>query len=102
MEGFGGVGDNYDVVCGEEFRIGHRFNIREAVQMTMKNYNIRRAAEYKVVESDPCKQYGAGCTWSIRVACGQILDTGRYGGLVDHIIVWHRRCPLTMRNLTVD
>ncbi|MED6208918.1 hypothetical protein PIB30_049690 [Stylosanthes scabra] len=34
--------------------------------------------------------------------CGQILDTGRYGGLVDHIIVWHRPCPLTMHSLMVD
>ncbi|MED6175793.1 hypothetical protein PIB30_081691 [Stylosanthes scabra] len=100
MEGFGGGGDDYDVAGGEEFRVGHRFSTREAVQMAVKNYSIRRTAEYRVVESDPykyvcrCKQYGAGC--------GQILDTGRCGGLVDHMIVWHRRCPLTMRNLTVD
>ncbi|MED6219957.1 hypothetical protein PIB30_040583 [Stylosanthes scabra] len=71
MEGFGGGGDDYDVAGGEEFRVGHCFNTREAVQMAVKNYSIRRAAEYRVVESNPskyvcrCKQYGAGCPWSI-------------------------------------
>ncbi|MED6142006.1 hypothetical protein PIB30_109178 [Stylosanthes scabra] len=47
---------------------------REAVQMAVKNYSIRRAAEYRVVESDPhkyicrCKLSALGCPWSIRVA----------------------------------
>ncbi|MED6220803.1 hypothetical protein PIB30_048395 [Stylosanthes scabra] len=73
-EGFGGGGDDYDVDGGQEFRVGHPFNTREAVQLAMKNYNIKRAFEYKVVESDPykyvcrSKQYGAGCPWSIRVS----------------------------------
>ncbi|MED6171645.1 hypothetical protein PIB30_042600, partial [Stylosanthes scabra] len=71
-EGYGGGGEDYDVDGGQEFRVGHRFCTREAVQMAVKNYNIRRAFEYKVVESDPykyvcrCKQYAAGCPWSIR------------------------------------
>ncbi|MED6142661.1 hypothetical protein PIB30_115996, partial [Stylosanthes scabra] len=52
-EGFGGGGEDYDVDGGQEFRVGHRFCTREAVQMAVKNYNIRRASEYKVVESDP-------------------------------------------------
>ncbi|MED6197184.1 hypothetical protein PIB30_054290 [Stylosanthes scabra] len=38
MEGFGGGGDDYDVAGGEEFRVGHRFSTREAVQMAVKNY----------------------------------------------------------------
>ncbi|MED6159204.1 hypothetical protein PIB30_040141 [Stylosanthes scabra] len=108
MEGFGGGGDDYDVAGGEEFKVGHRFSTREAVQMAVKNNCIRRAAEYKVVELDRykyvcrCKQYGAGCPWSIRVALRKNLGYWECGGLVDHMIVWHRRCPLTMRNLTVD
>ncbi|MED6162797.1 hypothetical protein PIB30_073913 [Stylosanthes scabra] len=73
-EGFGGGGEDYDVDNGQEFRVGHRFCTREAVQMAVKNYNLRRAYEYKVVESDPykyvcqCKQYATGCPWSIRVS----------------------------------
>ncbi|MED6185813.1 hypothetical protein PIB30_060661 [Stylosanthes scabra] len=73
-EGFGGGGDDYDVDGGQEFRVGHCFSTREATQMAVKNYNIRRASECIVVESDPhkyiCryKQYGAGCPWSIRVS----------------------------------
>ncbi|MED6157313.1 hypothetical protein PIB30_022135 [Stylosanthes scabra] len=55
MEGFDGGGDYYDVDGGEEFRVGHRFSKREAVHLGVKNYNIRRASEYRVVESDPYK-----------------------------------------------
>ncbi|MED6135998.1 hypothetical protein PIB30_051866 [Stylosanthes scabra] len=47
MEGFGGGGDYYDVDGGEEFRVGHRFSKREAVHLGVKNYNIRRASEYR-------------------------------------------------------
>ncbi|MED6156511.1 hypothetical protein PIB30_014907 [Stylosanthes scabra] len=74
MEGFGGGGDYYDVDGGEEFRIGHRFSKREAVHLGVKNYNIRRASEYRVVESDQykyvcrCKQGEGGCSWYIRVS----------------------------------
>ncbi|MED6155341.1 hypothetical protein PIB30_004357 [Stylosanthes scabra] len=53
IEGFGGGGDYYDVDGGEEFRVGHRFSKREVVHLGVKNYNIRRASEYRVVESDP-------------------------------------------------
>ncbi|MED6142724.1 hypothetical protein PIB30_000289 [Stylosanthes scabra] len=56
MEGFGGGGDYYDVDGGEEFRVGPRFSKREAVHLGVKNYNIRRASEYRVVESDPYKK----------------------------------------------
>ncbi|MED6213584.1 hypothetical protein PIB30_094835 [Stylosanthes scabra] len=67
-EGFGRGGDDYDVDGGQEFMVGHRFSTRKAMQMAVKNYNNRRAVEYRVVESDPykyicrCKQYGAGCS----------------------------------------
>ncbi|MED6124329.1 hypothetical protein PIB30_057968 [Stylosanthes scabra] len=73
-EGFGGGGEDYDLDGGSEFQIGHRFSTREAVHMAVKNYNIRRASEYRVVESGPdkyvcrCKRYDAGCPWSLRVA----------------------------------
>ncbi|MED6209585.1 hypothetical protein PIB30_056156, partial [Stylosanthes scabra] len=74
-EGHGGGGDHYiNLDGGEEFRVGHRFSCREAVHMAVKNYNIRRAAEYRVLESDQykyvcrCKQQEAGCPWRVRVA----------------------------------
>ncbi|MED6149881.1 hypothetical protein PIB30_066887 [Stylosanthes scabra] len=53
--GKGGGGDDYDVDDGQEFRVGHRFSTRKAGQMAVKNYNIRRASEYRVVELDPYK-----------------------------------------------
>ncbi|MED6203814.1 hypothetical protein PIB30_003105 [Stylosanthes scabra] len=74
MEGFDGGGDYYDVDGGEEFRVGHRFSKREAVHLGVKNYNIRQASKYSVVESDPykyvcrCKRGEAGCPWYIRVS----------------------------------
>ncbi|MED6121301.1 hypothetical protein PIB30_028924 [Stylosanthes scabra] len=53
--------------------------------MAVRNYNIRRASEYRVVESDPykyvsrCKRYDAGCPWSLRVALRTNLGYW-YGG----------------------
>ncbi|MED6160215.1 hypothetical protein PIB30_049255 [Stylosanthes scabra] len=74
MEGFSGGGDYYDVDGGEEFRVVHRFSKREVVHLGVKNYNIRWASEYRVVESDPykydcrCNRGEAGCPWYIRVS----------------------------------
>ncbi|MED6205441.1 hypothetical protein PIB30_017666 [Stylosanthes scabra] len=49
----GGGGNDYlNLDGGEEFRIGHRFSCRGVVHMAVKNYNIRRALEYRVRESD--------------------------------------------------
>ncbi|MED6113364.1 hypothetical protein PIB30_070058 [Stylosanthes scabra] len=55
-KGFGGGSDDYDVDGGQEFRVGHHFSTREVVQMAVKNYSIRRAFEYRVVESDLYKE----------------------------------------------
>ncbi|MED6211062.1 hypothetical protein PIB30_069949 [Stylosanthes scabra] len=66
-EGFGGGGEDYDLDGGAEFQIGHRFSTREAVHMAIKNYNIRRASEYRVVESDPYKYGGAEVWWTARL-----------------------------------
>ncbi|RYR46593.1 hypothetical protein Ahy_A07g032337 [Arachis hypogaea] len=57
-----------------EFQIGHRFKCRDAVIQGVKNYSIRRSAEYRVVESDRlkyhmyCRQAATGYPWSLRVA----------------------------------
>ncbi|MED6193968.1 hypothetical protein PIB30_024147 [Stylosanthes scabra] len=52
-DGFGGGGKDYiNLDGGEEFMVGHRFSNKKVVHLEVKNYNIRRAAEYKVFESN--------------------------------------------------
>ncbi|XP_016173526.1 uncharacterized protein LOC107616035 [Arachis ipaensis] len=47
---------------------------KEEVVLTVKDYNIRRGVEYRVMESDHfkyhgrCKEFGKGCTWMIRIS----------------------------------
>ncbi|RYR15702.1 hypothetical protein Ahy_B04g072610 [Arachis hypogaea] len=56
----------------------------------VKNYSIRKSAEYRVTELDRlkyhmrCQQYEAGCPWSLRVALRQNLGywkSRRVGGV---------------------
>ncbi|MED6205396.1 hypothetical protein PIB30_017208 [Stylosanthes scabra] len=69
----------YNTDGGVKFTVGHRMPNRKAVLTAMKNYSIRRNAEYKVIESDRlkyhcrCKHYIAGCPWMIRVSLRQNL-----------------------------
>ncbi|MED6171351.1 hypothetical protein PIB30_039976 [Stylosanthes scabra] len=57
----------YNTDGGVEFTVGHRMPNRKAVLTAVKNYSIRRNAEYKVIESDRleyqcrCKHYTTGC-----------------------------------------
>ncbi|XP_016194935.1 uncharacterized protein LOC107635900 [Arachis ipaensis] len=57
-----------------ELEIGLKFLNRKIAMLAVKNYNINRSAEYKVVESDQrryvcrCKQFGDRCRWMVRVA----------------------------------
>ncbi|XP_015973725.1 uncharacterized protein LOC107496914 [Arachis duranensis] len=57
-----------------KLEIGLKFPNRETARLAVKNYNIRRSAEYKVVESDQtryvcrCKQFGDQCRWMVQVA----------------------------------
>ncbi|MED6199610.1 hypothetical protein PIB30_077493 [Stylosanthes scabra] len=73
------VADEYNTDGGVEFRVGHRMQNRQAVLMSVKNYSIRRNAEYKVIESDRlkyhcrCKHHTAGRPWMIRIALRQNL-----------------------------
>ncbi|RYQ83728.1 uncharacterized protein LOC110268399 [Arachis ipaensis] len=59
--------EDYNLDGGVEFRVGHKFKSREAVLQGVKNYNIRRSAEYRVIESDrlkyhvQCRQAENGC-----------------------------------------
>ncbi|RYR15297.1 hypothetical protein Ahy_B04g072022 [Arachis hypogaea] len=69
--------EDYNLDGGVEFQVGHKFRSREAVLQGVKNYNIRRSAEYRVIESDrlkyhvQCRQAENGCQWSLRVALRQ-------------------------------
>ncbi|MED6141889.1 hypothetical protein PIB30_107941 [Stylosanthes scabra] len=74
-----GISNDYNTDWGAEILVGHRMCNREAVQTAVKNYSIRRNAEYRVIESDRikyhcrCKHAADGCPWSIRVALRQNL-----------------------------
>ncbi|XP_057746639.1 uncharacterized protein LOC130965897 [Arachis stenosperma] len=52
-----GDGKDYNTNGGGKFQIGHRFSNREAVLMAVKNYNIRRNVEYRVLVSDRLKYH---------------------------------------------
>ncbi|XP_025652347.1 uncharacterized protein [Arachis hypogaea] len=57
-----------------EFQIGQSFQNKDEAVLSVKDYNIRRGVEYRVIESDHLKyhgkykEFGKGCTWLIRVA----------------------------------
>ncbi|MED6138885.1 hypothetical protein PIB30_078740 [Stylosanthes scabra] len=62
-------------VSGElELEIRLKFSNREIAMLAVKNYNIQRSVEFKVVKSDraryvcKCKQFGGQCQWMIWVA----------------------------------
>ncbi|MED6110990.1 hypothetical protein PIB30_048199 [Stylosanthes scabra] len=61
-------------VTDEEFAIEMKFNSREAMIKSIKEYTIRRGVDYWVRESEPtifyaqCVKYGANCDWLIRVS----------------------------------
>ncbi|RYR78659.1 hypothetical protein Ahy_A01g003502 isoform B [Arachis hypogaea] len=72
-------GVDYNLDGSVEFWVGQRFRSREAVLQGVKNYSIRRSAEYRVIKSDrlkyhvQCRQADSGCQWSHRVALHQNL-----------------------------
>ncbi|MED6126945.1 hypothetical protein PIB30_083371 [Stylosanthes scabra] len=56
-----------------EFVVGQIFVNKDVAVLAMKNYNIRRGVEYRVMELDHakyhgrCKLFGQGCNWLIRL-----------------------------------
>ncbi|MED6111988.1 hypothetical protein PIB30_057466 [Stylosanthes scabra] len=56
--GFQGGPDDDPV---DEFEVGQQFEDKEAVLLAVKTYSIRRAVEYKILESDRLK-YSVQCT----------------------------------------
>ncbi|MED6128710.1 hypothetical protein PIB30_100661 [Stylosanthes scabra] len=57
-----------------EFEVGQQFENKEEVLMAVKTYSIRRAVQFKILESDQlkydvrCAEFGKGCEWNIRVS----------------------------------
>ncbi|RYR33004.1 hypothetical protein Ahy_A10g047536 [Arachis hypogaea] len=75
-------------VGGVEFRVCHRFRSREEMLHGMKNYNIRRSAKYRVIESDWLKYH---------VHCRKFTE-GRCVNLVDYTHVWPPPCHRITNN----
>ncbi|XP_057745866.1 uncharacterized protein LOC130964488 [Arachis stenosperma] len=48
--------EDYNLDGRVEFQVGHKFRSREAVLQGVKNYSIRRSAEYRMIESDRLKE----------------------------------------------
>ncbi|RYR02952.1 hypothetical protein Ahy_B06g081779 [Arachis hypogaea] len=65
---------DYNLDGGVEFQVDHRLKCRDAVMQGVKNYSIRRSAEYRVIELDRLKylvhsrQAANGYPWSLHVA----------------------------------
>ncbi|RYR52349.1 hypothetical protein Ahy_A06g027281 [Arachis hypogaea] len=70
--------EDYNLDDGIEFWAGHRFKYRDAVMQGVKNYSIRRSAEYQVISNRLkyhvyCRQAANECPWSLHVALRQNL-----------------------------
>ncbi|XP_057719239.1 uncharacterized protein LOC130933633 [Arachis stenosperma] len=85
---FGGQGLHEDNTSGK-FQIGQSFQTKEEAVMSVKDYSIHRGVQYQVMESDHlkyvgrCKEFGNGCTWTIRMALRQRKgnrEVRRYNG----------------------
>ncbi|XP_015967136.1 uncharacterized protein LOC107490832 [Arachis duranensis] len=63
------IPSNYDLTGEMELEVGLKFLTKDAAMLAVKNYNIRRSAKFKVVESDHtryvcrCKLFGDQCSW---------------------------------------
>lgn len=61
----------------EELYIGLQFPTKEAVNLALKHYSLRRHQSYKVEESDSrrlsvkCPRFGNGCNWRVRAILGK-------------------------------
>ncbi|KAL4291980.1 hypothetical protein GQ457_14G001610 [Hibiscus cannabinus] len=57
-----------------EFSVGIQFDEKNEATLAVKEYSIKKHADYVVVESSPktffakCMKYGEGCNWKIRVS----------------------------------
>ncbi|XP_015950062.1 uncharacterized protein LOC107474928 [Arachis duranensis] len=68
------IPSNYGLTGEMELEVGLKFLSKDAAMLAIKNYNIRRSAELKVVQSDHTryvcryKLFGDQCCWMVRVA----------------------------------
>ncbi|XP_016195020.1 uncharacterized protein LOC107635991 [Arachis ipaensis] len=64
-----------------EFEVGQQFKDKEEMMLAVKQYSIRKAVDYKIVESDQLRynaqyiQFGTGCNWSILISYRRKLDS---------------------------
>ncbi|RYR74530.1 hypothetical protein Ahy_A02g009267 isoform B [Arachis hypogaea] len=84
------IPSNYGLTGEMELEVGLKFLTKDAAMLAVKNYNIRRSAEFKVVESDHtryvcrCKLFGDQCSWMVRVAktrASRFWEVRKYQGL---------------------
>ncbi|XP_057746364.1 uncharacterized protein LOC130965613 [Arachis stenosperma] len=78
------IPSNYDFTGEMELEIDLKFLNRETTMLAVKNYNIRRSAEYNMVESDQTQYVDA--TICIKVLQGFVEST--YGYKVSYKKVW--------------
>ncbi|XP_057739666.1 uncharacterized protein LOC130956664 [Arachis stenosperma] len=68
------IPSNYGLTGEMKLELGLKFLNKEAAMLAIKNYNIYRSVEFKVVESNHtryicrCKLFGDQCCWMVRVA----------------------------------
>ncbi|RYR50114.1 hypothetical protein Ahy_A07g036689 isoform A [Arachis hypogaea] len=68
------IPSKYGLTGERELELRLKFLNKDAAMLAIKNYNIRRSEEFKVVESDHtryvcrCKLFGDQCCWMVRVA----------------------------------
>ncbi|MED6175304.1 hypothetical protein PIB30_077138 [Stylosanthes scabra] len=78
------VAVEYNKDGGAEFMVGHRMRNRDIVLMAVKNYSIRRNAEYRVIESDRLNYMQASHSRvSMDDSSGSLTKSGILGGLKD-------------------
>ncbi|MED6198758.1 hypothetical protein PIB30_069593 [Stylosanthes scabra] len=64
-----------------EFEVGQQFENKEEVLMAVKTYSIRRAVQFKILESDQlkyavrCAEFGKGCHTAASKKNGRLGDT---------------------------
>ncbi|XP_016195949.1 uncharacterized protein LOC107637004 [Arachis ipaensis] len=82
------IPSNYALISEVELEIGLKFQNKETTMLAVKNYNIRRSAEFKVVESDHTRLRRRG-----------LPDFGKSENTKGLTVVWHLRHCKIMLNL---
>ncbi|XP_025635509.1 uncharacterized protein [Arachis hypogaea] len=78
------IPSNYSLTGETELELGLKFLNKEAAMLAVKNYNIRRSAEFKVIESDHTRY--ADATICVKVLQGFVESA--YGYKISYKKVW--------------